>query len=66
MRIQKTKSPSPGERVATLLRIWRSAIVSGDTPLRIAAETELTEYGVTASDLRLPSREMQSRQAVTQ
>lgn len=50
----KTKTSSNGEKVATLLRIWRAAILSCDVPLRTAAEIELIEFGISPDDLRLP------------
>ena len=55
MPTSKSNTPSNGEKVATLIRIWKAAVVSNDAPLRSAAEIELSSYGIAPADLQIPT-----------
>jgi len=42
------------EKIATLIRIYRSAVSSGDTALRRATAENLAAYGIQTNDLATP------------
>jgi hypothetical protein len=42
------------EKISVLIRIYRSAVRSGDAALRDATAIELKGYGVDTADLRTP------------
>lgn len=57
----KTKSEiAATDQIATLIKIWKSASVSGDESLRIAAENNLAKYGIHTSDLACPKKSFAS------
>ena len=39
------------EQIATLIQIYRSAVISGDKSLRLAAADNLAKYGIRPADL---------------
>lgn len=43
------------EQIATLIRVFRSAVTSGDKSLRRAAAENLAKYGIRSADLAAPS-----------
>lgn len=48
---KQTGRVATADRIATLLRIYRSAVRSGDESLRQASATELRKYRIDAADL---------------
>jgi methanogenic corrinoid protein MtbC1 len=42
------------EKIATLIRIYRAAVVSGDESLRRATAENLSRYGIRPADLFAP------------
>lgn len=54
MAIKQNVAVVATEQIATLIRIWKSASVSGDETLRIAAENNLAKYGIRSADLACP------------
>ncbi len=44
------------DKIATLIRIYRSAIVSGDIQLRKASASELAIYGIRSADLAVDAK----------
>lgn len=43
---QRRKRSRDRDKIATLIRIFRSAVTSGDRALRDATAAELAEYGI--------------------
>lgn len=56
MTTKKTSRAATAENIAALIRIYRAAVVSGDTDLRRATEKELASYGIRLADLAELSR----------
>lgn len=51
----KTKSEvATAEQIATLIRIYRSAVTSGDHSLRRATVEQLAKHGIQTADLAAP------------
>ncbi|QDS90938.1 hypothetical protein EC9_51560 [Rosistilla ulvae] len=48
--VQKTKVPTDGQKIATLIRILRGAVAAGDKVLMNAVAAELKEYGIVTAD----------------
>lgn len=46
---------APAEQIATLIRIYRSALTSGDHSLRRAAIAQLAKHGIQPADLAAPA-----------
>ncbi len=58
----KTKSEvATAEQIATLIRIYRSAVSSNDHPLRRATAEQLAKRGIHTADLADLPREKRSR-----
>ena len=54
----KTKSEvATAEQIAILIRIYRSAVTSGDHPLRRATVEQLAKHGIQTADLAAPGVE---------
>jgi hypothetical protein len=50
----KNADVTTAEKIATLIRIYRSAVSSGDTALRRATAQNLAAYGIQTGDLAIP------------
>ena len=58
MAKKTTKSEvATAEQIATLIRIYRSALTSGDHSLRRAAIARLAKHGIQPADLAAPAVE---------
>jgi len=51
---QNPKRPTDGQKISTLVRIFRGAVASQDDILRRAAIAELSELGVDVAELLTP------------
>ena len=51
----KNVDVTTAEKIATLIRIYRSAVSSGDSALRRATTENLAAFGIHANDLAIPS-----------
>ena len=60
----KTKSEvATAEQIATPLRIYRSAVTSGDHSLRRATVEQLAKHGIQTADLAAPGVESKGGEA---
>lgn len=53
----KKSQVATAEQIATLIRIYRSAVTSGDHPLRLATVEQLAKHGIQTADLAAPAVE---------
>ncbi len=60
-KLKMKSEVATSEQIATLIRIYRSAVSSGDNPLRRATAEQLTKHGIQSADLAAQPREDLSR-----
>jgi hypothetical protein len=54
-KIKQKAEVATAEQIATLIKIYRSAVTSGDESLRRAAAENLAKHGIRVADLAAPS-----------